>query len=179
MHMAASTKQWTLEELHGLPDDGNKYELIDGELYVTPPPNPEHETILARLSRILESYVARQGLGFVYHPRSVFRVGGSEVEPDLMVRQPPPRERTRWEDMPLPILVVQKFSPYTRRRDAGVKYDFYTKHGVAEYWMIDPERRTITVARMGEEDRIVADAFDWHPGGASELLRIECHEVFG
>ena len=179
MHMAASTKQWTLEELHSLPDDGNKYELIDGELYVTPPPNPEHETILARLSRILEPYVARHGLGFVYHPRSVVRIGGSEVEPDLMVRRPPPGARTRWEDMPLPILVVETLSPYTRRRNLGAKYDFYTRNGVAEYWMIDPERRTITVTRMGQEDRIIADAFEWHPGGPIEPLRISCQEVFG
>lgn len=56
MHMAGGTKQWTLEELHALPDDGNKYEVIDGELYVTPPPSPEHGTILARLSRILEPW---------------------------------------------------------------------------------------------------------------------------
>ena len=179
MHMAASTKQWTLEELHNLPDDGNKYELIDGELYVTPPPNPEHETILARLTRILEPYVARHGLGFVYHPRSVFRVGGSEVEPDLMVRRPPPRERTGWEDMPLPILVVEAFSPYTRRRDLGVKYDFYTRNGIAEYWMIDPERRTITVVRTGDDARIVVDALEWHPAGASEPLSIEWQDLFG
>ena len=179
MHMSASTKQWTLEELHGLPDDGNKYELVDGELYVTPPPNTDHETILARLSRILEPYVARERLGFVYHPRSVFRIGGSEVEPDLIIRQPPPGERTPWEDMPLPILVVETFSPYTRRRDVGVKYDFYMRSGIAEYWMIDPERMTITIARPGEEDGIVGDALVWHPAGASEPLTIRRHDVFG
>jgi Uma2 family endonuclease len=179
MHMAASTKQWTLAELHSLPDDGNKYELIDGELYVTPPPNPEHETILARLSRILEPYVARHGLGLVYHPRSVVRVGDSEVEPDLMVRRPAFRERARCEDMPPPSLVVETFSPYTRRRDVGAKYDFYARNGIAEYWMIDPERRTITVARRGTEDLIVRDAFAWHPVGASEPLTIECEQLFG
>ncbi|MDB4875265.1 MAG: hypothetical protein JWM41_1711 [Gemmatimonadetes bacterium] len=46
MHMATRTKRWTLEELHSLPDDGNKYELVDGELFVTPAPTPRHETIL-------------------------------------------------------------------------------------------------------------------------------------
>lgn len=43
-------------------------------------------------------------------------------------------------------LVVESFSPYTRRRDVGVTHDFYTRSGIAEYWMIDPERMTITVA---------------------------------
>jgi hypothetical protein len=51
--MAAATKVWTLEELHSLPDDGNKYELIHGELFVTPPPTDPHETIAARLTRLL------------------------------------------------------------------------------------------------------------------------------
>ena len=179
MHMAASTKQWTLEELHALPDDGNKYELVDGELYVTPPPNSDHETILARLSRILEPYVAREGLGLVYHPRSVLRIGGSEVEPDLMVRQPPPSADTAWEDMPVPILVIEIFSPYTRRRDVGAKYDFYVRNGIAEYWMIDPERLTITVASPGHDDRIVGDALVWHPPGASEPLAIRRQDLFG
>ena len=68
MHMATQVKRWTLEELHSLPDDGNKYELIHGELFVTPPPNDDHETILARLTRILDRYVEANGLGQVYRP---------------------------------------------------------------------------------------------------------------
>ena len=55
---------------------------------MTPSPNADHETILARLSRLLEPFVAAQGLGFVYDPRAVLRIAGSEVEPDLMVRRP-------------------------------------------------------------------------------------------
>lgn len=55
---------------------------------MTPPPGGTHETILARLSRILDPYVESQGLGLVYHPKSVMRFEGSDVEPDLMVRQP-------------------------------------------------------------------------------------------
>ena len=68
MHMATKTKVWTLEEVHSLPDDGNKYELVRGELFVTPPPpGGTHETILARLSRILDPYVESQKLGLVFH----------------------------------------------------------------------------------------------------------------
>src|ERR1043166_3416183 len=83
--MPATTKVWTLEDLHSLPDDGKKYELIRGVLCVTPGPTDQHETIAARLTRLLDPYVARQGLGYVYHPRAVFNIAGSEVEPDLMV----------------------------------------------------------------------------------------------
>ena len=64
MHMT-QTKRWTLEELHSLPDDGNKYELVRGDLFVTPPPSEEHETILARLHALLIPYVAANALGMV------------------------------------------------------------------------------------------------------------------
>jgi hypothetical protein len=62
MHMATNLKRWTLEELHRLPDDGNKYELVRGDLFVTPPPNDGHETILARLTDVLTPYVRAQRL---------------------------------------------------------------------------------------------------------------------
>ena len=62
MHMATATKRWTLEELHSLPDDGNKYELVRGELFVTPPPTDGHETIAARLTEILAPYVREHRL---------------------------------------------------------------------------------------------------------------------
>jgi Uma2 family endonuclease len=81
MHMATRIKRWTLDEVHSLPDDGNKYELIHGELFVTPPPSADHETILSRLTRLLEPYVERQHLGLVYHPRAVVRVRGRKPSP--------------------------------------------------------------------------------------------------
>ena len=73
MHMATQLTRWTLAELHRLPDDGNKYELVRGELFVTPPPTDAHETVLARLTRILDPFVAANDLGMVYHPRAVIR----------------------------------------------------------------------------------------------------------
>ena len=105
MSVAVAVKKWTLAELHRLPEDGNKYELVYGELFVTPAPTYEHETILAKLARILDPYVAAHGLGFVYHPRAVVQRKGSEVEPDLQVCQLHPRgTRMRsWRTAPIPI----------------------------------------------------------------------------
>ena len=125
--MPAASKQWTLEEVHSLPDDGTKYELIHGELYVTPPPSPGHDITIARLTALLIPYVVRHDLGLVFHPRSVIRWRGSEVEPDLMVRQPPIEHLDKdedWERMPTPLLVVEVSSKSTRRRDVGPKRDF-------------------------------------------------------
>jgi Uma2 family endonuclease len=180
--MATAIKRWTLEELHSLPDDGNKYELIDGELFVTPAPTDEHETIAARLTRILDPYVAKHGLGFVYRPRAVIRTGSkrkkSEVEPDLMVRQPQSGRKAQWDDAPIPILVVEIESPYTRRRDHMQKRDHYMKIGVAEYWIIDPEERSILQIRACEPDLECRDRIIWSPSGAAEPLEIETTRIF-
>ena len=179
MHMATRTKRWTLAELHSLPDDGNKYELVRGELFVTPPPTEEHETILALLSRILEPYVAANDLGLVYRPRAVVRRKGSEVEPDLMVRRPRTGKRRDWTNAPLPILLVEVLSGSTRRRDFGPKRDFYVDIGIPEYWIVDPDGMEIHVLRPGCEDELATDRLIWAPAGAKAPLNIELREVFG
>lgn len=179
MLMATHFRQWTLDEVHALPDDGNKYELVNGELFVTPPPTDGHETILARLTALLSPYVIRNKLGLVYHPRAVIRVRGSEVEPDLMVRQPSSRMNTDWEDAPAPILVVEVFSGSTRRRDQNQKRQFYLEMGIAEYWMLDPERRTAVVVRNGRADCTIDDLLTWFPAGAPAPLDIQLAAVFG
>ena len=178
MHMATKLKRWTLDEVHSLPDDGNKYELVRGDLFVTPPPTDDHETILARLSDALSAYVRTQGIGLVYHPRAVLRFRGSEAEPDLMVRPPSPRKRTSWEKVPRPSLVVEVHSDTTRRRDRVQKKEYYAEAGVAEYWMIDPEERVVTVAGPGRADRVVSDVLTWNPVGANEPFSIGLDELF-
>ena len=97
MHMATKLKRWRLEEVHSLPDDGDKYQLVRGDLFVTPPPTDEHETILARLSDALSAYVRAHGIGLVFDPRAVLRFRGSEAEPDLMGQPPSPKKRTSGE----------------------------------------------------------------------------------
>ena len=179
MHMATATKRWTLEEVHSLPDDGNKYELVRGELFVTPPPSDRHETIAARLTDILGPYVQTHGLGHVYHPRAVMRFEGSEVEPDLMVRQPHHDPEGSWDDAPVPILVVEIISDSTRRRDHGPKRTLYMDANVAEYWIVDRERRTITRVRREEADDVVRDQLIWAPGNADAPLTVTLSEVFG
>ena len=179
MHMATRAKQWTLDEVHSLPDDGNKYELVRAELFVTPPPSEDHETILARLSRILDPYVAANGLGMVYHPRSVMRFEGSEVEPDLMVRQPRTDKGRDWDDAPTPILIVEVLSGSTRRRDHVQKRELYLDAKVAEYWIVDPERVSIRVVRAGSTDEVITDQLTWSPRGARQPLVVDLAAIFG
>ena len=179
--MAVATQlEWTLELLHRLPDDGNKYELVRGELFVTPPPGDEHETILAKLSEILTPYVRAHRLGHVYRPKSVMRFEGSEVEPDLMVRAPHPDRRgedSDWTRAPIPSLVVEVASDATRRRDRNQKKALYLDAGVAEYWIVDSVARTITVVRR-TGDAVVSDRMNWSPDGASSPLEFPVEEIF-
>lgn len=177
MHMA-QTKAWTLEEFHALPDDGNKYELVRGELFVTPAPSVDHEELVSALHRIIEPYVLRHGLGKVYRPRAVIRASGSEVEPDLMVRPLNTRRPDRWEDMPLPILVVEILSDSTRQRDHGQKRAWYLDAGIAEYWVVDGEMRTIRVIAPRREDVVTAGELTWMPAQASEPLQIDVATYF-
>lgn len=177
MHMAQKLKQWTLEEVHSLPDDGNKYELVRGQLFVTPAPTPDHEVIAYRLRCVLSPYVEAQHLGIVQGPRAVVRVAGSEVEPDLMVRRKP-EHSVDWDEWPMPILVIEILSPFTRRRDLVDKRSFYLDAGVAGYWVIDPEHRSIRSIGSSREDLLVGDELLWHPAGATEPLRIVITEVF-
>jgi Uma2 family endonuclease len=180
--LAVSTqiKPWTLEELHRLPDDdGNKYELLDGELFVTPAPAEVHEEILARLTRLIVPFVATHGLGNVFHPRAVVRTQGSELEPDLMVRPLRTAPLVKdWEDAPVPILVVEVLSPTTRRRDLTKKRGFYMRIGVAEYWVVDPDRESVRVARPGCDEREPSEALVWAPANAANDLIIPLTSIF-
>ena len=180
MAVAIKTKKrWTLAELHSLPDDGNKYELLRGDLLVTPAPTDPHETIAARLTRMLDPFVAAHGLGFVYRPRAVFRYRGSELEPDLMVRAPQSNPKADWDKAPKPILIVEILSPSTRRRDREMKRSFYTEAGIREYWIVDPESQEVTVVRTGLPDQVAADTVQWTPPGTSASLTIRVSEIFG
>lgn len=178
MAVSFATKQWTLEELDSLPDDGNSYELIHGELFVTPPPTDNHETIAARLARIVDPYVERHGLGLVYRPKAVIQLSDSQVEPDLYVRQPQASRTASWRTAPLPILVVEVLSPSTERRDREHKRRFYMELGIPEYWIVDPESQTIAVIAGGRADERTGGTMNWWPKDASAPLTFQVSAVF-
>ena len=170
-----TTEPWTVEQLDRLPDDGNRYELLGGELLVTPPPSEAHETIVARLNALLVPFVVANRLGLVHHPRSVVQIGGERTEPDLMVRAE--SGHTGWANAPIPILVVEVLSRSTRDRDLGKKRRFYMKAGVAEYWIVDREERVVIQVRPGGEQRI-STTLTWSPPGTRATLDIHTAKIF-
>ena len=178
MLMAQATGAWTLADLDRLPDDGNRYELIDGELFVTPAPSPVHEVLAAALQELLQPYVHKERLGRAYMAKSVIQTKKSQVEPDLMVRITPRPIPEKWPEMPIPILVVEVLSGITRRRDHVEKRAFYLRSGVAEYWIVNRWDRTIVVISRDADDVTADTQLTWHPTGAESALVIDVAEYF-
>lgn len=179
MGMALKAKRWTLAEMHALPEDSNKYELIDGELFVSPAPSDLHGLIVARLNELLVPYVHKNRLGLVYAPRSVFRVKRRiEVEPDLMVRKPHPGPVRRWETAPIPSLVIEVASPGSRSYDLIKKRDVYMNNGIPEYWIVDDETRSIRAIRPDREDVVTITMMTWSPADAIKPLRFRVAKIF-
>lgn len=173
----ASVRVWTVEDLERMPDDGNKYEVVRGELFVTPAPSYWHQLIVTRLARILDLYAMEQQLGMVFQARSIVRRRGGETEPDLFISEI--SARRDWNGAPTPSLVVEVESRSTRRRDEKQKRAYYIEDaGIPEYWIVDRESRSIRVARPGVEDMWVTDRLVWRPAGASRPLEFEVGPLF-
>ncbi len=177
MHMAVSTRRWMRADLQRLPDDGNRYEVVRGALFVTPPPSTYHEALVHVLADHLRPYVASMRLGRVIQAPSALVFDRSEVQPDLMVRASPLPPPATWEEMPLPILAVEILSRSTRRRDVIEKRALFMDAGVAEYWIVDGKSRTIRVVRADAE-YLATEALEWHPEGSSESFILDVAAMF-
>jgi Uma2 family endonuclease len=153
MAMPDTLDRWSLAELNRLPDDGNRYELVHGQLFVTPAPSYAHQCLVDDLAAALFPYVAKHRLGRISFPCGVIRVGtDTEVEPDLVVRPHPTELPLTWEQAPLPLLVIEVLSETTRRRDRVEKRALYRDLHIPDYWIVDGERRIVRVAPSGADD---------------------------
>ena len=136
------------EDYARLPADGKRYEILDGDLYVTAAPSPYHQRLSKRFQRRLEDYFEVRGLGEVFNaPIDVILERHDIVEPDLLIVGNPAQISQRGIEG-APLLVVEVLSPSTRARDRGVKMRRYAELGVAHYWIMDPEAQTIECLRL-------------------------------
>jgi Uma2 family endonuclease len=135
-------------DLQVTPDDGKRYELVHGELYVTPSPTPRHQRISRRLLRQLEGYFHGRSIGEVFYaPIDVILTGQDVFVPDLVVIADPTHVSERGIERP-PLLVVEILSPSTRHVDLGVKSRRYAELGVEHYWIVDPENERLECHRL-------------------------------
>ncbi len=178
--MAAPTKPWTSDDLDLLPDDGNKYEVVDGQLLVSPAPSLAHEAVLLELAERVRAYCRAHRLGQAF-PRNDLRFDNTNrVDPDLSVVPvfPPIPESLTWATAPRPLLVVEVLSRSTRTHDLIWKRELYGREGIPVTWIVDFRERVVHVIRPGSVDVAERGRLVWHPAGAGEPLVIELPGFF-
>lgn len=158
--------RFTYEDYKSLPESMEKrYELLDGDLLVVPAPTTRHQLVSGNLEFILRGFVRAQGLGTVLSsPVDVVFGRGADrevVQPDILfIRRVRAAIIAPAEIQGAPDLVVEVLSPGTEERDRGYKRHLYGRHGVREYWIVDPQAQTIEVIRAA---------------GAEFELALTCH----
>ena len=149
--MKQANIKFTYRDYLQLPDD-KRYELVEGELYLVPSPNLDHQRISRQLGMVLWLHVSRQHLGEIFHaPCDVVFSEINVVQPDLLFVSAQRRSiLTKANVQGAPDLVVEILSPSTGPRDLGIKRSLYAKYGVSEYWIVDPEAKTVEVLSWTE-----------------------------
>ncbi len=177
MVMPALVPRYTIDQLESFPDDGNRYELLDGVLLVTPAPNVSHEAIVERLYIAVRSY-----LGESVH---IFTRGAVQVppsnhfEPDLLVIPRMPRLPKKWSDIPDVWLAVEVSGWGSRIYDRDFKHDAYHRLGVRTTWRIDILDRTATCTNKGRGKAFpTRDEIVWQAPGSDEALRLSVPSLF-
>lgn len=179
--MAQAVGRYTIEMLEAFPANGKRYEILDGELIVTPAPNPIHQTLQSILGgEVLLPYVRAHSLGQLFFgPSDVIFDPHTLFEPDLMVVLGEEARRLRsWRELPDPALAVEILSPSSARYDRGPKRERYLTR-VAEYWIVDPEARLIERWRRGEErPQVCRESLEWQPVPGVAPLYVDVGALF-
>ena len=177
--MVATTKsavKLTYEDYRKTPED-ERYELIDGELIAAAAPNIAHQSTQANLGAPMHTFVRSEGLGYVFFsPCDVVLSEHNTFQPDLIfVSNENAGIITEANIQGAPDLVVEIISPSSTGRDWVVKRDLYAKHGVKEYWLIDPINRTLWVMLL--EDGYLELAGEYREGDTVTASTIEGFNV--
>jgi Uma2 family endonuclease len=146
--MIATLRPLTYDDLLAMPDDGQRYEIINGELIVNPAPTSGHQRVFFQLARLLDEYAQATGAGEVFLAPLAVKLGRFDVvEPDLVFLAAS-RPRVPDADNAIdyaPDLVVEILSPSSRSTDRVKKMALYARSGVREYWIADPDQRTLAI----------------------------------
>ena len=177
MAMPAIKRRWTSTDVRALAAEDHawpRYELIDGELLVTPAPRSIHQIAVSLILTLLDAHLELVPVGLALpSPSDLELRPGTITQPDVFVI---PRETTmsgdtlQWPDIRSLLLAVEVLSPSTLRVDRVRKRDFYLENGVEEYWIVDLEARVFERWRPAQETPALhRDRIDWAPGGRGAL----------
>jgi Uma2 family endonuclease len=184
MGMPATGGRWTATEVREMQDESRpwpRYEFIDGQLLVSPGPRPDHQWAVAELFAPIRAYVARENLGVaLLSPADLELEPETVVQPDIFVVPLVHGKRPRaWNQIPTLLLACEVLSPSTARYDRVTKRRFFSRVGVAEYWIVDLDARLVERSRP-DDDRveIATTELRWHPAGARASLVLSLTEFF-
>ncbi|HEX9705384.1 MAG TPA: Uma2 family endonuclease [Gemmatimonadales bacterium] len=179
--MPQATHGWTAEMVRALPDDGNRYEVVDGELLVTPAPRLLHQRGILTLLEILRDYVRSHRVGeLLLSPADIEFDPHTLVQPDIFVAPLVEGRRPRaWTEIKGLLLAAEVLSPSTARADRQVKRRKYQRQGVPEYWIVDLDARLVERWRPADErPEILAQMLSWCPVPAATPLEIDLAAFF-
>ena len=176
---------WTRDEVERLVDacDGltPRYELVDGELLVTPAPTRRHQRIIGQLYALLRPYVIHHRLGeLVLSPAEVNFTPESRFEPDLFVDPAVAGRLPRASDpVTRLLLAIEVLSPGSRRHDRITKRRFFQRNGVREYWIVDGDTEAFEIWHPADDRAaLIDDELIWHPEGAGEPFVLDVKQFF-
>ncbi len=181
-HQAKAKVKLTVADYMKTPDDV-RYQLIDGELILAPSPTNRHQAVAFELAVALRQFVRQNSLGIVQiAPLDVILAEHEVFQPDILFVSNDRREiMTPANIQGAPDLVVEILSPSTRRNDRGHKLDVYSRYGVREYWIVDPDAGLVEVLAAGDSGLALAATFSLEDVLVSPLLpglAVELDQVF-
>jgi Uma2 family endonuclease len=181
MSMPASVPRYTAAEIRSFPDDRLRYEVIRGDLFVTPAPGTAHQRAVRDLCERLHRYLADTGLGeAIPAPFEVEFAADTAVQPDVIALVHANRPRLTAERLyGPPALVVEVVSYSSKRTDRLQKRRLYQEAGVAEYWVVDLDARRVERWSPGAtEPDILSGELRWQPSAAVPPLVIALPPLF-
>lgn len=175
MGMPALERRWTTADVRALTREDSawpRYELLDGELLVTPAPRVAHQVAAIELCRLLAEYLQREPVGLaLMSPSDIELRPGTIMQPDVFVvpaNTEVAGERVEWSDVRSLLLAIEVVSPSSWRTDRVLKRDFYIDNGVLDYWIVDLDARVFECWRPGQQTPALhRDRIEWTPGGGA------------
>jgi Uma2 family endonuclease len=183
MGMPATVNDWTVDMLDALPDDGQRYEIIDGELFVTPGPGEPHQDIVGELYGRLRDYLKDRAIGKAMMSPADVRRGDrkrNRVQPDVFVVRVNEGKRPAYPyELHDLLLAVEVVSPSNPVLDYQVKRELYLREEVGEYWVINPEVRNVSRWK-GRDDPgdVLSKRIEWHPAGMNLPFALDLQDFF-
>src|SRR5689334_15373452 len=161
MAMAISVPRYTVADLGRFPNDGNRYELLDGVLLVTPSPSNAHQIIVNRLQFRLTQAVVVTGEAQVVGPGAIAVPPRTQLQPDILVYPARYSIDSKWEEIDAHWLAVEVLSRSSRVYDREIKRDAYIALGVEEVWLVDRWSKVVEVSRTRGPGKVVDDVLKW------------------